>query len=83
LLGKPQELISYAKDRPGHDRRYAVNASKVRRELGWQPIIGLETGLRSTIDWYRRERGWWEQIKSGEYRKYYTQLYGERLGSQQ
>jgi dTDP-glucose 4,6-dehydratase len=83
LLGKPQELISYVKDRPGHDRRYAVNASKVRRELGWQPIIGLEAGLRSTIDWYRRERGWWEQIKSGEYRKYYTQLYGERLGSHQ
>jgi dTDP-glucose 4,6-dehydratase len=83
LLGKPQELISYVKDRPGHDRRYAVNASKVRRELGWQPIIGFESGLRSTIDWYRRERGWWEQIKSGEYRKYYTQLYGERLGSHQ
>jgi dTDP-glucose 4,6-dehydratase len=83
LLGKPQELISYVKDRPGHDRRYAVNASKMRRELGWQPIIGLESGLRSTIDWYRRERGWWEQIKSGEYRKYYTKLYGERLGSHQ
>jgi dTDP-glucose 4,6-dehydratase len=83
LLGKPQELISYVKDRPGHDRRYAVNASKVRRELGWQPIIGFELGLRSTIDWYRRERGWWGQIKSGEYRKYYTQLYGERLGSHQ
>ena len=81
LLGKPQELISYVKDRPGHDRRYAVNASKLRRELGWQPIIGLETGLRSTIDWYRRERGWWEQIMTGEYRKYYRQLYGERLGS--
>jgi len=81
LLGKPQELISYVKDRPGHDRRYAVDASKLRRELGWQPIIGLETGLKSTIDWYRRKRGWWEQIMSGEYRKYYRQLYGERLGS--
>jgi dTDP-glucose 4,6-dehydratase len=83
LLEKPQELICFVKDRPGHDRRYAVNASKIRRELGWQPIIGLETGLRSTIDWYRRERGWWERIKSGEYRKYYSQIYGERLGSQQ
>ena len=83
LLGKPQKLICYVKDRPGHDRRYAVNASKLRRELGWRPTIGLEPGLRATIDWYCRERGWWERIKSGEYRKYYTQLYGERLGLHQ
>ena len=83
VLGKPQNLIRYVKDRPGHDRRYAVNASKLRRELGWQPIIDLETGLGATIDWYFRERNWWERIKSGEYRKYYTALYGQRLGLQQ
>ena len=81
LLGKPHELIRHVKDRPGHDRRYAVNASKLRSELGWRPMIDLESGLRGTIDWYRRERGWWERIKSGEYRNYYTQLYGERLVS--
>ena len=83
LLGKPRQLIRYVKDRAGHDRRYSVNASKLRRELGWEPIIDLETGLRATIDWYCRERGWWERIKSGEYRKYYAQLYGERLGLRQ
>jgi dTDP-glucose 4,6-dehydratase len=81
LLEKPRELICHVTDRPGHDRRYAVNASKLRDELGWQPMIDLESGLRVTIAWYRCERGWWERIKSGEYRKYYSQLYGERLTS--
>jgi dTDP-glucose 4,6-dehydratase len=83
LLEKPQQLIRYVTDRPGHDRRYAVNASKLRRELGWQPIIDLEAGLRATIDWYGRERSWWERIKSGEYRAYYARLYGDRLGLRQ
>jgi len=78
LLQKPQELISHVQDRPGHDRRYAVNASKLRKELGWQPIVDLETGLRATISWYRHERGWWERIKSGEYRNYYGRMYGNR-----
>jgi dTDP-glucose 4,6-dehydratase len=77
-LGKSQQLIRHVEDRPGHDRRYALNASKLRR-LGWQPVISLEQGLSSTIDWYRRERNWWERIKSGEYRKYYLDMYGQRL----
>jgi dTDP-glucose 4,6-dehydratase len=79
ILGKAQNLIRYVKDRPGHDRRYGVNASKLRREIGWQPTIDLETGLRTTIDWYCHERSWWERIKSGEYRKFYDELYSERL----
>jgi dTDP-glucose 4,6-dehydratase len=77
-LGKSPQLIRHVEDRPGHDRRYALNASKIRR-LGWQPVISLEQGLSSTIDWYRRERNWWERIKSGEYRKYYLDMYGQRL----
>jgi dTDP-glucose 4,6-dehydratase len=78
LLGKPQELISFVEDRPGHDRRYALNASKIRC-LGWQSCIPLGPGLSNTIDWYRGQRGWWERIKSGEYRKYYSAMYGHRL----
>jgi len=77
-LGKPAQLIRHVEDRPGHDRRYALNASKIRR-LGWQPVISLEQGLLHTIDSYRRERSWWERIKSGEYRKYYLEMYGQRL----
>jgi dTDP-glucose 4,6-dehydratase len=78
ILGKPHRLIRYVEDRPGHDRRYALNASKIRG-LGWQPSIPLEQGLSNTIDWYRRERSWWERIKSGEYRNYYSEMYGQRL----
>ena len=77
-LGKSPQLIRHVEDRLGHDRRYALNVSKIRR-LGWQPLISLEQGLLSTIDWYRRERSWWERIKSGEYRKYYLEMYGQRL----
>jgi dTDP-glucose 4,6-dehydratase len=80
LMGKPPSLLRYVTDRPGHDRRYGIDASKLRRQLGWQPRIALNDGLRATIDWYAEHRGWWERIKSGEYRKYYAQQYGERLG---
>jgi len=81
IVGKPRELIRYVEDRPGHDRRYSLSASKIRA-LGWQPSIPLEQGLASTIDWYRSQRAWWERIKSGEYRKYYSEMYGRRLKSQ-
>lgn len=80
LLGKPRELIRPVEDRPGHDRRYSLSASKIRG-LGWQPSIPLEQGLSDTIDWYRSQRAWWERIKSGEYRKYYSEMYGRRLKS--
>jgi len=79
LMKKPLSLLRYVGDRPGHDRRYSIDAHKLRGELGWQPQIALEAGLQKTIEWYREQRGWWERIKSGEYRKYYAQQYGERL----
>jgi dTDP-glucose 4,6-dehydratase len=78
MLGKSRQLIRHVEDRPGHDRRYSLTASKIRA-LGWQPSILLEQGLSSTIDWYRNQRAWWERIKSGEYRKYYSEMYGQRL----
>jgi dTDP-glucose 4,6-dehydratase len=80
LMGKPSSLLRSVADRPGHDRRYGIDASKLQRELGWHSRVALEDGLRATIDWYRKHRLWWERIKSGEYRKYYAQQYSERLG---
>jgi dTDP-glucose 4,6-dehydratase len=80
LMGKPANLLRYVTDRPGHDRRYGIDAGKLCRELGWQPRISLDDGLQATIEWYREQRGWWDRIKSGEYRKYYEQQYGDRLG---
>lgn len=82
LMGKSSSLLRYVTDRPGHDRRYGIDASKLRRELGWQPLISLADGLLATIVWYSEQRGWWERIKSGEYQKYYAQQYGERLDKQ-
>lgn len=79
LLGKPQSLIKYVADRPGHDLRYAIDCSKAERELGWKPLANFETGLRETIDWYRSHADWVARIKSGEYQKYYAQQYGARL----
>jgi dTDP-glucose 4,6-dehydratase len=81
LMGKPSSLLRRVTDRPGHDRRYGIDASKLRRGLGWQPRISLDAGLQSTIEWYCGERSWWERIKSGEYRKFYAQQYGARLGA--
>jgi dTDP-glucose 4,6-dehydratase len=78
ILGKPRGLIRHVTDRPGHDRRYALNASKIL-SLGWRPSIALEEGLPNTIEWYRRKTNWWNRIKSGEYRKYYAEMYGQRL----
>lgn len=77
-LGKPESLISYVKDRPGHDRRYAIDASKIERTLGWRPATGFEEGLRFTVDWYLAHKSWWQRIISGEYQKYYRTMYEER-----
>lgn len=76
-LGKPENLISHVKDRPGHDRRYAINASKITNALGWSPRYTFEEGLNQTIDWYVANRTWWERIKSGAYTQYYNEIYGE------
>jgi len=75
LLGKPESLIRFVPDRPGHDRRYAIDCSKIERELGWRPRHTFEAGLSETIAWYQAHRGWWERIKSGEYRNYYAEQY--------
>lgn len=77
-LGKPESLITFVKDRPGHDRRYAVDSQRIRRELGWKPAISFEEGLDATIDWYLEHESWWQKIRSGEYREYYRKMYEER-----
>jgi dTDP-glucose 4,6-dehydratase len=77
-LGKPKSLLRFVVDRPGHDRRYAVDSGKLRR-LGWHPVVPFEEGLRATIRWYQEHESWWRPIKSGEFRKYYEQMYGKRL----
>lgn len=78
-LGKPESLIRHVQDRPGHDRRYAIDPSRMRDELGWTPQQTFEQGLKSTIDWYLANTTWWERVKSGAYREYYAQQYGQRL----
>jgi dTDP-glucose 4,6-dehydratase len=78
LIGKPRTLIEYVKDRPGHDRRYAIDCSKAERELGWSPQVPFEKGLKETIHWYRDNRSWIETIRSGEYKTYYETQYGKR-----
>lgn len=77
-LGKPESLITYVKDRPGHDRRYAIDASKIKNELGWEPSYTFEKGIVETIRWYVENRNWWERIISGEYLKYYETQYVNR-----
>jgi dTDP-glucose 4,6-dehydratase len=76
--GAGQEMIRYVKDRLGHDRRYAIDSTKIQTQLGWQPQVTFEGGLTDTIEWYRRNESWWRRIKSGEYRKYYETQYGSR-----
>lgn len=78
LLGAGEEMIEYVKDRPGHDRRYAINFSKIKNELGWQPKTTFEEGMKKTAEWYRANVDWWKKIKSGEYLKYYDDWYIKR-----
>ena len=78
LVGKPQSLVKYVKDRPGHDRRYAIDAAKAKRELGWAPRHRFEDALAATVRWYVEHRPWWERIISGEYLRYYEKQYGAR-----
>ncbi len=78
-LGKPESLKTYVPDRPGHDRRYFIDSSKIRNELGWEPKIHFDHGIRSTILWYRDNVEWWKRVKSGEYQQYYDAYYKETL----
>ncbi len=77
-LGKPHDLIKFVTDRPGHDRRYAIDPSKAETELGWQPQVSWEDGLARTIAWYRSNEAWVSHVRSGEYREYYQAMYGGR-----
>jgi dTDP-glucose 4,6-dehydratase len=77
-LGKPESLMTYVKDRPGHDRRYALDSSKIQRELGWAPQVSFEEGIRRTIDWYQANTQWLDNARSGEYRNYYDRHYVRR-----
>ncbi|MBE7414619.1 MAG: dTDP-glucose 4,6-dehydratase [Deltaproteobacteria bacterium] len=82
LDGSRERLITFVKDRPGHDRRYAIDCSKMEKELGWAPAHRFEDGIAKTIDWYIANRDWWERIISGEYTKYYSLQYSGRFVNQ-
>jgi dTDP-glucose 4,6-dehydratase len=77
-LGKPESLIKHVKDRPGHDRRYAIDASKIISQLDWEPSVTFEKGLNKTVDWYLENQDWLNDIVTGEYQKYYEQMYSNR-----
>jgi dTDP-glucose 4,6-dehydratase len=77
-LGKPHSLLRFVTDRPGHDRRYAIDFSKIQKTLGWAPSISFEEGIRQTVDWYQGQQEWWREIKTGEYLHYYQRMYGNR-----
>ena len=77
IMGKSENYIEYVKDRPGHDRRYAIDWSKIKRELGWSPKQNFDKALEMTIGWYKDNKNWWEKIKSGEYLKYYKKQYNK------
>ena len=77
-LSKPESLISYVKDRPGHDRRYAIDPAKIYADLGWKPTTNFDEGIKKTISWYLNNKPWWQHIVSGEYQDYYRKMYGAR-----
>ena len=76
--GQSEQLITYIKDRPGHDRRYAIDATKINSELGWKPKVTFEEGLSETIDWYLSNTNWLQNVTSGSYQNYYQSMYSNR-----
>ncbi|MDP3987818.1 MAG: dTDP-glucose 4,6-dehydratase [Candidatus Levybacteria bacterium] len=76
ILGKSEEALEFVKDRPGHDRKYALDWSKIKNELGWQPLHNFDEWLEQTVRWYEQNTDWWKNVKSGEYQKYYEKQYG-------
>ena len=79
-LGKQESLVQFVEDRPGHDHRYAIDASRISKELGWNPRYTFEAGIKETIDWYIANKSWWSRILSGEYRNYFLRHYSKRFG---
>ena len=77
-LGKPESLITFVSDRKGHDMRYAIDPTKIHTELGWLPKTSFKEGIQKTIDWYLKNKKWWETIISGEYQVYYEKMYKNR-----
>ena len=77
-MGVGEEMIEFVKDRPGHDRRYAIRPHKIQAELGWNPQMSFEEGIRQTIQWYMDNPEWWQRVKSGEYKDYYEAWYNKR-----
>jgi dTDP-glucose 4,6-dehydratase len=78
ILDKPRSLLKFVKDRPGHDRRYALDSSKIRNELKWKPECAFKEAMTLTVEWYLKNEPWWRSIKTGEYLKYYDTMYGKR-----
>jgi len=78
IMDKPQKLITFVTDRPGHDRRYALGASKITQEMGWSLTYSFEEALATTVNWYLNHESWWRKVKSGEYAKYYERMYSHR-----
>jgi len=78
LMGKSESVIEYVKDRPGHDRRYALDWSKIKRELGWEPQYSFEEALISTINWFKENSAWWQKVKDGSYHQYYQTQYSQK-----
>jgi len=81
MMGAPETLVSYVADRPGHDRRYALDCTKIQTELGWKPEISLEDGIRQTIEWYQDHGKWLADVRAGEYLSYYEKYYDDRVNA--
>jgi dTDP-glucose 4,6-dehydratase len=77
-MGRNEEMIEHIKDRKGHDKRYAIDFTKIKNELGWEPTVTFEEGITETIDWYKKNENRWRNIKSGEYQEYYNKQYGKK-----
>ena len=82
LLDRPETLIRFVPDRPGHDKRYAIDCSRAEKMLGWKPLVLFEEGLKSTVDWYLQNSDWVDRVRSGAYREYYEKQYGDRLAAE-
>ena len=79
MLDKPESLIKYVEDRKGHDRRYAIDPTKIEKELGWKPYYNFKTGIKQTVEWYLENKEWWQNILSGDYQNYFNKMYKEKL----